>query len=221
MRKTLLICILIVGLFLTACSKTNTTTDKNNNNSINNSAAKENQGSTSTTNSVDGIKSELKAALKENAKKYFNADIDENNMNYSLGKVVIENNFESIKELEDLDELYITAHSKVQPKDSGIISVSMEYDSINKKVKFMNISLKEPYNEGAKIPQEEAVTIARKFILDKGILGKDAPLTVDEITEEKGRSIVDFDYKSNNNNSNDIKIGIDNTNKSVRMFDLD
>ncbi len=221
MRKSLLICILLVGLTLTACTQSNNITkDKNNNNANNNSIAEENQSSTLTNNNVDEIKKELKTTLKENAKKYFNVDIDEKNMNYSLGKVVLENNFESITELGNLDELYITAHSKVEPKDLGVISVSMEYDSTNKKMKFMNLSLKEPFNESTKISKEEAISIAKQFIADKGLIGTDIPLTVAEFTDTKGTSVVKFDYKSANNNNEDIKIGINNTNKAVRMLDL-
>ncbi|MEG2353791.1 MAG: hypothetical protein RSB70_04035 [Clostridium sp.] len=230
MGKTLLITSLTIVLStgLMACNKNKIVPDNNSNVLVKdkvevkeNSMVEEKGEVKDNIKSQNNVKEELKLILINSTKEYFDINIDEKSMDYSMGEEFEDNKFRVIDNFKNLNEVYVRATAKDNSVE--VVEVIMKYDTLNKVVEYMDLSLNGDGTEGAESTnanKEEVITIAEKFIRDKGLLSRDILLNLDEFTTDKGKSSVKFKYVLGNDDE-DIKIRINNIKKSVITFEID
>lgn len=161
------------------------------------------------------VEEELKEILSQSLQKYFDIDINKENMSYYI-KNELDKKDKITEDFDDLEELYIEA----RPKDVGSISkIEMKYNSVNKYVEYMSVDFKVE-DSSDKINEEEAKLIAEKFLRDKGLINREIDLRFNETEESKGYIKVEFNYIEKNKDE-EVKVSIDKRNKKVNMFDMD
>lgn len=163
-----------------------------------------------------------KDMLIENLNKYFDIKVGKERFDYDK--------LEDIDDKEELDELdtedddfseeYLIANAKDSNGELGIKSIYMDYDKETNMVNYMKVIKFEDNDETITLTMEEAIPIAEKFIYDKKLIPSNTKLKPEAITNDRGMALMEFSY-SLEGRSDDIKIGINNTNKEVRMFELD
>ncbi|WMM26391.1 hypothetical protein RBU61_06885 [Tissierella sp. MB52-C2] len=83
-------------------------------------------------NDIKELKAELSNMAIENAKKYFNENIDINEFDISVAEKVGDNKFKDIESIETTNEIYLIGHHKNKPEN--IFEFILVYNIENKNI---------------------------------------------------------------------------------------
>lgn len=86
---------------------------------------------------VKQLKKDLITVVQDNAKEYFNKEIDCDDFDISLSQAVTEDSFNSVNNLDDVQEVHFIGCFKDKPED--VIEFYLIYDIENKKTEKFSI----------------------------------------------------------------------------------
>lgn len=165
----------------------------------------------------DTVESELKSIVSQSLNRYFEIDINKEDMDYSIKNESQKESDKITEEFDDLQEFYIEARPK--NLDNQITKIEMKYDTLSKNVEYINLEFKGE-NSTDKVSEEEAKIMAEKFLRDKALVSRETELRFDKIETTKEYMEVEFKYIIKNQDE-EIKVFIDKRNNRVKGFDID
>ncbi|SHH99271.1 hypothetical protein SAMN02745196_02257 [Clostridium collagenovorans DSM 3089] len=165
----------------------------------------------------DTVEAELKSIVSQSLNRYFDIDINKEDMDYSIKNESQKEADKITEEFDDLQEFYIEARPK--NSDNQIIRVEMKYDTLSKNVEYINLEFKVENNTD-KVSEEDVKIMAEKFLRDKALVSRETELRFDKIETTKDYIEVEFKYIIKNQDE-EIKVFIDKRNNRVKGFDID
>lgn len=165
----------------------------------------------------DTVEAELKSIVSQSLNRYFDIDINKEDMDYSIKNESQKEADKITEEFDDLQEFYIEARPK--NLDNQITRIEMKYDTLSKNVEYINLEFKVE-NSTDKVSEEEAKIMAEKFLRDKALVSRETELRFDKIETTKDYIEVEFKYIIKNQDE-EIKVFIDKRNNRVKGFDID
>lgn len=166
------------------------------------------------------VNDELKRIMISSARKYFDIDIKEDDLEYSTRKDIDDNILGDLGDSQGDEEVYVFGKVKNNTNKLDIENIAMKYDKETNTVLSLAIGKLGKVNQELKLSMEEAMQIAEKYIKEKELIPEGVKINEDSITNIKGSSVVDISYVINSE-KRDIEIGINNSTKEVIMFDID
>lgn len=185
-------------------------------NKITDNAEQKNNNKDSTTE----VNDELKRIMISSARKYFDIDIKEDDLEYSTRKDIDDNILGDLGDSQGDEEVYVFGKIKNNTNKLDIENIAMEYDKETNTVLSLAIGKSGKVDQELKLSMEEAMQIAEKYIKEKELIPEGVKINEDSITNIKGSSVVDISYVINSEKK-DIEIGINNSTKEVIMFNID